>query len=46
MTEPGAPAPAQRPPRGFPRWLRVVLMLLAVLIILAGICTAIVTSSL
>ena len=34
------------PSEGLPRWAKVLLVVLAVLIIGAGICTAIVTSSL
>ncbi len=41
-TEPTGPAPLAEAPRGLPRWGRVLLIVLAVLIVGAGICTAVV----
>ena len=46
MTYPSGSAPSPEPGKGLPRWARVLLIILAVLIIGAGICTAIVFSSL
>jgi len=46
MTYRSGRAPSPEPDKGLRGWAKALLILLAMLIILAGICTAIVTSSL
>jgi hypothetical protein len=46
MTYRSGSAPSPKPGKGLPGWAKALLILLAMLIIVAGICTAIATSSL